>query len=97
MDESLNCSDGKLIFESLDESLTSSDGELFLKSLDESLTSSHRGTGSKICRGSPFNSKSDGNLSPTEIPSIREFQRALESFREPQTASETPQKPLREP
>ncbi len=35
--------------------------------------------------------------SPTEIPSIRGLQRALENLREPQTASETPQKPLREP
>ena len=57
----------------------------------------HRRTGSKICGGSPFNSKSDGNSSPTEIPSIRGLQRALESLKEPQTASEKPQKPLREP
>ena len=59
--------------------------------------SNHRCTGSKICGVSPFNSKSDGNSSPTEIPSIRGLQRALESLKEPQTASEKPQKPLREP
>ena len=42
----------------------------------------HRRMGSKICGGSPFNSKSHGNSSPTEIPSIRGLQKALESLKE---------------
>ncbi len=53
--------------------------------------------GLKNLWGSLFNSKPDGNSSPTEIPSIRGLQRAFESLKESQTASEKPQKPLREP
>ena len=57
----------------------------------QNMTHWHRRTGSKICGGSLFNSKSHRISSPTEIPSIRGLQRALESLKEPQR----PQKSLR--
>ena len=41
----------------------------------------HRRTGSEIPGGSPLNSKSDGNSSPTEILAIRGLQRTLDSLR----------------
>ena len=51
----------------------------------------HRRTGSKMCGGSRQNTKSDGNSSPTEKPSIKGL---LEGLREPQKPLKEPQRAL---